>query len=316
MDSCFKSIPESQKNRKNNLDADSIPSRSFRLPGNFMPWKTSQDPDLSFEALGILDYALSMPDNWIFHPKLMCKNRDIGRNKMYERLNELISKFYCIRIRLHHEKSPNLPGQTRYEFFASTELCKERITELLNTEKFIEHGYNFKKCFRRPYLRDPENGDITIYTKIKKDRSNEQTESAPPLDDRSIFFDIEKGEEEILQAELDKIGQPPTPVVKQPDRSRFEKPKDEEPKSGSGPLTPEDLKKTKEKLAKDGITLSKKRSVDELATHILESELLKWVKLYGRVAINFQLENVIKAMKKNRRPMSDNLERYIFRSEE
>lgn len=58
---------------------------------------TSQNKSLSYEALGLLHYVLSKPDNWIVQPsdleRVGCK-----RNRVYKLLNELISLGYIERI--------------------------------------------------------------------------------------------------------------------------------------------------------------------------------------------------------------------------
>lgn len=58
---------------------------------------TSQDKALSYEALGILHYILSKPDDWNIQPtdleRVGCK-----RNRVYRLLNELIDRQYMERI--------------------------------------------------------------------------------------------------------------------------------------------------------------------------------------------------------------------------
>jgi hypothetical protein len=58
---------------------------------------TSQDRALSYEALGILHYILSKPDDWNIQPtdleRVGCK-----RNRVYRLLNELIDRQYMERI--------------------------------------------------------------------------------------------------------------------------------------------------------------------------------------------------------------------------
>lgn len=58
---------------------------------------TSQDKALSYEALGILHYVLSKPDDWEIQPTDL-ERKDCGRNRVYRLLNELIASNYIERI--------------------------------------------------------------------------------------------------------------------------------------------------------------------------------------------------------------------------
>lgn len=120
---------------------------------------TAQDDSLSLGALGLLTYALSMPESWDFYPKVIWKKRNISRDAIYGLFNELIQSYHAIRIRHPNPKAPNLPGEVEYEIFDDIEDCKNRIKELENTKVFLEHGGNFNKCFRRPEIRYTEAGD-------------------------------------------------------------------------------------------------------------------------------------------------------------
>lgn len=150
---------------------------------------TAQDQTMSFAALGLLTYCLSKPGDWEFCPKQIWKERDCGRDKIYQLFNELIEKFHCIRIKKSNPKMPHLPGEIEYEFYDDIEDCKNRIQELENIEKFIEHGYNLKKCLRRPEnqeveevleisalrdpdFQDPRNQDITKERGIQNKENN------------------------------------------------------------------------------------------------------------------------------------------------
>jgi len=128
---------------------------------------TAQNPDLSFEALGMLTYCLSMPPNWEFHPKTLWKQRDCGRDKIYKKFNELIKNYHCIRIRLPNPKFPNLPGEIEYEFYDDVNDCKHRIKELEKTKLSFEHGGNLKLSLRNPEKQDPTEKDPVNQVIIK-----------------------------------------------------------------------------------------------------------------------------------------------------
>ena len=62
------------------------------------------DNGLSFEAMGLLAYLLSKPDNWAVHPRLLAKVTEgtaqkRGENKIYALLRELIDAGYITRKR-------------------------------------------------------------------------------------------------------------------------------------------------------------------------------------------------------------------------
>ena len=140
---------------------------------------------MSFEALGLLAYCLSMPEDWEFHPKVIWKQRDCSRDKVYRRFNELIEKFHCIRIQLPNPKARHLPGEVEYEFYDDTEECKKRIKQLEQSENFITHGSNLKKCLRHPEYQDPKGWDpnsqeeTNTNNKTKETNNTKETTTTP-----------------------------------------------------------------------------------------------------------------------------------------
>lgn len=58
--------------------------------------KTAQDTKLSYEALGLLTYLLSKPDDWQVIPSTLTRE-SCGKNRVYTLLNELIEKCYIVR---------------------------------------------------------------------------------------------------------------------------------------------------------------------------------------------------------------------------
>ncbi len=122
---------------------------------------TAQSDYLSWGALGLLTYCLSMPEDWDFRPQVIWKETKGGRNQLYGLFNELIEQGHCIRVRQQHTH-PNmqhLPGEIRYEIFDDMEDCKSRCIELSSTEKFIECKEDFKKSFRYPKNWDSNSCD-------------------------------------------------------------------------------------------------------------------------------------------------------------
>ena len=145
--------------------------------------QTAQNQSLSFEALGLLTYCLSMPENWEFHPKVIWRQGRIGRDAVYKNFNELIKNYHCIRVKKPNPLAKGLPGVVEYEVFDEPEACKERIKVLSETEKFIESGDNFKECLRHPAFQDtketdPKNQDL--YKETLDKRNKERKEIPPP----------------------------------------------------------------------------------------------------------------------------------------
>lgn len=58
---------------------------------------TAQDKKISYDALGMLNYLLSKPDNWKVQPADL-ERTDCGRNKVYRVLKALIAAGYVQRI--------------------------------------------------------------------------------------------------------------------------------------------------------------------------------------------------------------------------
>jgi hypothetical protein len=84
---------------------------------SIMPKELAQDHCLSLEALGLATYFLSLPDDWKITFKNVQKAWNIGRDKLYRILNELIASGYVSRI-----SYINQHGQKRwkpYTFYAS-----------------------------------------------------------------------------------------------------------------------------------------------------------------------------------------------------
>lgn len=170
--------------------------------------RTAQDENLSFEALGLLTYCLSMPQDWDFNPKVIWKQRKCGRKFVYDGFDELIATFHCIRISKPNPKAPNLAGEVSYEIFDDVEDCKAAIIELEKTEKFLEHGDNLNKSFRRSKSwdtesRDTESRDTTAWNNTKEtEKENKQLSivcvdsppvgAAPPLEKPKAVVSVTK----------------------------------------------------------------------------------------------------------------------------
>jgi hypothetical protein len=60
-----------------------------RTTFTIIPNVTINDDRLSWEAIGLLTFLLSKPDNWIISPTHLMKQRGAGRHRIYKVLNEL-----------------------------------------------------------------------------------------------------------------------------------------------------------------------------------------------------------------------------------
>ena len=66
--------------------------------------ESMQDARLSFEARGVLAYLLSKPDDWILMPDDLARQGDIGKNKTYRIIKELMDYGYITRTMHRNEK--------------------------------------------------------------------------------------------------------------------------------------------------------------------------------------------------------------------
>jgi len=98
---------------------------------------TAQDDSLSWEALGLLVYVLSKPDDWSVRPADL--RQRCGRDKVYKILNELIQHRYVKRVESVDEKGRHL--STDYEIYESP-LPEKPDTDLPDTENT---DYTYKR---------------------------------------------------------------------------------------------------------------------------------------------------------------------------
>lgn len=97
---------------------------------------TAQDTSISYEALGLLTYLLSQPDNWDVVISNLARQH-CGRDKAYRLLNELKDAGYIRHERLEAgQQKPPLWAERHVHERPFTELQEmEPITEIPETEK-------------------------------------------------------------------------------------------------------------------------------------------------------------------------------------
>lgn len=136
--------------------------RSQKSPFCIVSNATAQADYLSWGAIGLLTYCMSMPQDWEFKTKNIWDSMKGGRDQLYRIFQELIDQGHCLRIYQPNPKAPSLKGTARYEIFDSPEDCKNRAIELSEVEKFMDCKEEFKKCFRHPGNRDTGNREAGI----------------------------------------------------------------------------------------------------------------------------------------------------------
>lgn len=74
--------------------------RSPRARFTTLPTALVEDSRLTYEALGVLVYLLSRPDDWTIHLNQLAGTRDhrVGRDRMRRIVNELIAAGYICRV--------------------------------------------------------------------------------------------------------------------------------------------------------------------------------------------------------------------------
>ena len=61
------------------------------------------NPELSWQAKGLLAYLLTLPDDWKVYPRELVKHAKNGRDALYRILRELIDRGYLLRTQQRNE---------------------------------------------------------------------------------------------------------------------------------------------------------------------------------------------------------------------
>lgn len=141
---------------------------------------TAQDKQISYDALGMLNYLLSKPDYWKVQPhdleRLAC-----GRNKVYRILKELISSGYITRI-IHKDDK----GRTK-----EVEYIVYEVKQPLSENQEVDN-------------QEVENGDSRYK---REEKTKEVEESAPKKKPVKTTRTPEQiAQDEIAQAWFDAVG--------------------------------------------------------------------------------------------------------------
>lgn len=168
--------------------------KAYGLEKDFLTLRNKdvQRKDLSFEAIGILVYLLSLPTTWEIHLSTL-ERKGMGRDKIRRAIKELTDKGYMALVKTQNEKG--LFEGSHYEIFAIPEANPNRETEKPSV------GEN----------RVSENPQLEI-----KDIKKKRKESTPKERDRLfdgvslLCFNINAEDEkqkEALGANASRIGQ-------------------------------------------------------------------------------------------------------------
>lgn len=112
--------------------------------------KDVQRKDLSYEAVGMLVYLMSLPEDWTIHISTLHREKT-GRDKVYRILHELETKGY-----LHIEQTKNEDGT-----FSSNEYAAYAMPE------FNPH-YTNQPLTENPFTDNPVTGNPPLQSKERK----------------------------------------------------------------------------------------------------------------------------------------------------
>lgn len=112
------------------------------ITGNFtmLPNSYIRDKGLSFQAVGLCAYLLSLPKEWHISLEQICENLSISKNTMYKYLKELISAGVLQKARIKDEK-----GQFVKEGVYSFVLDSSENVESNASENVAESSQNIKQ---------------------------------------------------------------------------------------------------------------------------------------------------------------------------
>lgn len=130
--------------------------------------KALWDESLSLEAIGLWARLLSKPDDWEISVAHLCKSCNIGKDKVYRILDNLIEAGYAYRYQERSTGSrKNQFGKFHYIIF-----------------EFKASPQEIKKMFTQPGFPLPENTDSgktdTTNNVITKTEKNKNTTTLPP----------------------------------------------------------------------------------------------------------------------------------------
>lgn len=155
-----------------------------------IPNAVAEDERLRFEARGVLCYLLAKPHDWKVRPADLQRSGNIGRDKVYRILNELIKAGYLVREPLRDDKA----RITQYDYIVSDTAVPPPLPETLSTgdadllpEK-AETGPDLlpEKLF--PEKLFPENTDAIIRTDLQPRTKNLPNERASAREEGFSFF--------------------------------------------------------------------------------------------------------------------------------
>lgn len=136
---------------------------------------TAQDVQMSIDARGLLLYILSLPSDWVAHPKHLAKVNFIGRDKVYKIFNTLMEFGYCEKIEVRDSKGRH--ESVTYMFY---EKKQQRLIDLYK-EKCISLKREIADKACNPFPENPdtdnpdtENKDTTYNISLEKKKKKKR----------------------------------------------------------------------------------------------------------------------------------------------
>ncbi len=179
--------------------------RKSRLSSGFsyLPNSTSQDPNLSLQALGMLSHIFSNAEDWRIIPRYIAKNRKYdGVQKIYTAITHLIEEKYAVRL-VHRERLKNGKWGKQYygyHFFdmpASEKDIEQVQKEFEKDHEEFEQSYPLKiqdskkECretgFREAGVPDHGKGDI----QQEEEENNKKETTTETVVDKSEVGSVE-----------------------------------------------------------------------------------------------------------------------------
>lgn len=148
----------------------------------------AQDTELSLDERGLLWYILSLPDDWVSHPRQLGKVNGIkGKEKIYRIFKSLMKAGYCERKNIRQN------GRHHSTIYLFYEVKQQRLIDLYkeDTEKTDQVTELQESGFPVPVFPHPQKPDITnniCSTKEKKKKKRRASLSSIEFDYESRHF--------------------------------------------------------------------------------------------------------------------------------
>ncbi len=163
-----------------------------------------RDKSLSVRDKGALCFMLSLPDDWVVHPRQIAESLGVSKNQMYSIIKSLIESGYCIKTEMKNSKG-HFSGVT-YSFYEE---------KLVNPQQIKEKNTLSQK--RETDNRDTEKGTL-LNTYLTDYISLENiTPPIPPQIPKADAMPAEAGEKKFADPPKEKPKEKKPPIEISPD---------------------------------------------------------------------------------------------------